>query len=55
MDEYRALKAVNLQRYAVLEGEYLFVAEGYMMVVVTPVMRVDGWVRLEGVLKVGDV
>lgn len=50
---YRELKAVNLQRYAVLKNEYLFVASGFVMVVDSPLMRIDGYVRLDGLLRVG--
>ena len=53
IDGYREFKAVNLQRYAVLVEEYLFVASGFVMVVDSPVMRIDGYVRLEGLLRVG--
>jgi hypothetical protein len=55
VEGYRDFKAVNLQRYAVLKGEYLVVAEGFVMVVDSPVLRVSGYVRLYGVLRIGNV
>jgi hypothetical protein len=48
----KEFKAVNLQRYAVLPDEYLFVALGFVMVVDSPVLRVDGFVKLDGLLRV---
>lgn len=53
LEGYREFRAVNLQRYAVLEGEYLYVAQGFALVVDSPVFRVDGWLRVDGVVRIG--
>lgn len=42
-------RGVNFERRAVLPGEVLTVAEGFALVV-GGVLRVDGFVRLHGVL-----
>lgn len=55
MDDYRSLKAVNLQRYAVLPDELLFIAEGFAMVCECAELIVDGFITLNGELRVGVV
>lgn len=45
--------AVNLERYKVVEGETLEVVEGFVMVCGCAVLIIDGYFRLDGVVKVG--
>ena len=49
----REFKAVNFERYAILENEVLTVAEGFTMVCTCRVLVVNGYVRLFGLLRVG--
>lgn len=46
-------KAVNLERYAILDSEDLAIAEGFVMVVGASVLIVDGYIWLSGLLRVG--
>ena len=46
-------KAVNFERYAILEDEELAVAHGFVMVVSSSVLVIRGFVWLRGVLRVG--
>lgn len=45
--------AANLERYAIEAGEFVHVRAGFIMVCNGPALRVDGYLRLSGVLKVG--
>ena len=45
--------AVNLERYEVVSGEVLEVSRGYAMVCGCAVLLVDGFLRLDGVVRVG--
>lgn len=55
MTEQREFKAVNFERYKILKNEVLTVADGFAMVCGCRVLVVDGFVRLFGVLRVGNV
>ena len=46
-------RPVNVERYAVALGEFVQVKAGLMLVCSVGALRVDGYVRLDGVLKVG--
>ena len=46
-------KAVNLERYAVGSDELVEVAAGFVMVCGCPVLMIDGYFRLDGVVRVG--
>lgn len=45
--------AANLERYAIEAGEFVHIREGFVMVCNGPALRVDGYLRLSGALKVG--
>ena len=47
------LKAVNLERYKVNQAEILEVFEGFVMVCGCAVLLIDGYFRLDGVVRVG--
>jgi hypothetical protein len=47
-----SFKAVNFQRYRVLRGEWLTIAAGFVMVVECAVLRVDGVLSCDGLLRV---
>lgn len=55
MSEFKKYLAVNLSRYAVLDGELFEVARGYVAAIEGPCLVVvgSGYVRLDGLLKVG--
>lgn len=46
-------KAANLERYAVSSDELVEVARGFVMVCGAAVLVVDGYLRLDGVVRVG--
>ena len=46
-------KAVNLERYSVNSDELVEVARGFVMVCGCAVLVVDGYLRLDGVVRVG--
>ena len=46
-------KAVNLERYAVNLDELVEVAPGFVMVCGCAVLFIDGYFRLDGVVRVG--
>ena len=46
-------KAVNLQRYAVGSDELVEVAAGFVMVCGCAVLSINGYLRLDGVVRVG--
>ena len=43
----------NLERYSIEAGEFVHVRAGFVMVVNAQSLRVDGMLRLSGVLRVG--
>ena len=45
--------AANLERVAIEAGEFVHVRAGFVMVVNSQCLRVDGMLRLSGVLRVG--
>lgn len=48
--------ATNLQRYAIGLNEYVTIQAGFVMVVDTvPLLRVDGCLKLDGLLIVREV
>lgn len=53
MSIFRSAQAVGLHRFWVLPAEAVQVASGFVMVCPLPVLRVDGLLRLDGVVKVG--
>lgn len=52
--DFSESKGVNFSRYAVKNGEYLVVAEGFAMVTHGAIFIVDGYLRLDGLLVVGS-
>jgi hypothetical protein len=50
--DFSTSKGVNFARWRVLPGEYLFIAEGFVLVAYGGVFRIDGYVRVNGILKV---
>lgn len=46
-------KGVNFARYKIKANEYLFVAEGFALRAHGQWLRIDGYVRCEGVIAVG--
>lgn len=45
-------KAVNLERYAILRGEEMSIAAGFVMVVGSSVLVVDGYIWLNGLIRI---
>ena len=45
--------AGSLERYAVNAGEFVKVERGFVMVVSSRVLVINGYLRLDGVVKVG--
>lgn len=45
--------AANLERFAIESGEFVHVRAGFVMVVNAPALRVDGMLRLSGVVRIG--
>ena len=53
MSLFRSSQAVGLHRFWVLPAEAVQVSAGFVMVCPLPVLRVDGLLRLDGVVRVG--
>ena len=51
--DFTESKGVNLARYKIKAGEYLFVAEGFALRAHGQWLRVDGYVKCDGVIAVG--
>ena len=54
MNGEREFRAVNFERYKILKNEVLTVIEGFVMVCGCRVLINNGFVRLFGVLRVGQ-
>lgn len=54
VNEPREFKAVSLERYAILKNEVLTVTEGFVMVCGCRVLINNGFVRLFGLLRLGQ-
>ena len=54
MTDTREFRAVSLERYRILKGEQLTVVEGFVMVCGCRVLICDGYVRLFGLLRLGN-
>lgn len=50
--DFNTSKGVNLARWRVKVGEYLFIADGFALVTWRGVFVIDGYVRIEGILQV---
>jgi hypothetical protein len=46
-------RPVNVERYEVAGGELVVVKSGLVLVCAVGALKVDGYVRLDGVLRVG--
>ena len=46
-------RPVNVERFAVLAGDFVQVKAGLVLVCGVGALRVDGYVRLDGVLRIG--
>jgi hypothetical protein len=50
--DWSTSRGVNFQKYAVRAGEYLFIADGFALVTWRGVFRIDGYLRVDGILQV---
>jgi hypothetical protein len=53
MSEFTTYKVVNMQRIAVLPGELLVIVEGFAMVCECAEFPIDGFVTIDGELRIG--
>ena len=55
MSLFRSAQAVGLHRFWILPAERVHVLAGFVMSCPMPVLRVDGVLVLDGLVRVGDV
>ncbi len=50
--DFSTSRGVNFAKWVVRDGEYLFIADGFVLMTWRGVFRVDGYLRCDGVLQV---
>ena len=49
----RELKPVNFERYEILDGEWMVIVRGFVMVCSCAILQINGFVTVDGLIKVG--
>lgn len=49
----RELKPVNFERYEILDGEWMVIVRGFVMVCSCAILQINGFATVDGLIKVG--